>query len=257
MDSLQQIINQIPSSWRDITVDHYQFINEVQFESEDGFLSKTLKAVEVLCGIHEDDDVFDELTVSDIKTLSTRIDFLKHLPTNVNFEIDNYSLINFNKITCGQYIDIEFWLEDITPNLHKIMATIYQQCKYDEWGNKIYEPYIYDINKRSEVFSELPMSNVYGAVDYYLQWREKFIEDNKSIFEKEDADDEQDLNMFSKEEQEEIKQDIEKEKIKQKYAWPYFLHQLADGDIVKMKEMLNLNLLYVINMYKMKKLFNG
>lgn len=259
MNQLNKIIDMIPSSWDDISVDKYQYTHEIQFEDDDGFFSKTIKTMQIICDIDDEDDVFDDLKLDDIKILSSKLNFIKSLPQKVNNSVNEWSLIDFNNILVGQFIDIEFWLKNLENNLHKILSVIYQKTKEDEWGNIEFEPYIYDINKRSEIFSYISMGKVYGGLSLYLQWRENFINQNKSIFESKDEEelDETSMSMLSKEEIDEIKKDIEKEKLKADYAWPYFLYQLADGDIVKMKEMFNLKLLYVINMFKVKKLFEN
>lgn len=256
---IDKIIDLIPKNWDEITVDQYQFIHEIQFEEDDGFFSKTIKTVQALCGLYDDDELFDELKINDLKVLNIKIDFIKNLPQKVIGSLGEYRLINFNDITVGQFVDIEFWIKDTEKNLNKILCVIYQKTKLDEWGNVIFEPYKYDVNKRSEVFSYLGMGEVYGGLNEYIKWRENFIEQNKSIFESKDEEDldETSMSMLSKEDVEEIKKDIEKEKLKQKYAWPYFLYKLADEDILKVKEMFDLKLVYVINMFKMKKLFEN
>lgn len=258
-NQLDKIINLIPASWNEITIDQYQYIQEIQFDEDDGFFSKTIKSVQALCGLDDDDEIFDELNVKDLTVLGSKIEFLKTLPQKVTDYVDEYMLIDFNNITVGQFVDIEFWIENTEENLHKILCVIYQRTKSDEWGNIEFEPYKYDVNKRSESFSYMSMGKVYGGFNKYLQWRENFIEQNKSIFESRDEEeiDETSMSMLSQEEIDDIKKDIEKEKLKQKYAWPFFLHQLAEGDILKMKEMFDLKLLYVINMFKMRKLFEN
>jgi len=253
----QQIIDLIPNSWDDITVDHYQFILESEFEDDDGFFSKKIKSLEILCGLEEGDELIDNLSLDELKDLISKIEFLNVLPQKVTSSFNGYTLIDFNKIKVGQYIDIDFWIGDINKNLHKIMSALYLKTKVDEWGNTIFEPYEFDINKRSDEFTVNPMSVTYGAVGSYLQWRERFIEDNKSIFIQEKIDDDLDESMLSKDEVEELKMDEEKEKTKQKYAWPYFIYQLANGDLIKMKSMFDLNMVYVINMFKMTKLFEN
>lgn len=253
----QKIIKLIPASWDEITVDHYQFILESEFEEDDGFFSKKIKALEVLCGLEEGDELIDELSIAELKELVSKIEFLNTLPQKVNNSLADYTLIKFENIQVGQYIDIEFWIENINDNLHKIMAALYLKTRTDEWGNLEYEPYKFDINKRADEFTVNSMSVTYGAVDAYLKWRENFIQSNQSIFQGETKEEELDESMLSKEEIEELKIDEEKEKTKQKYAWPYFLHQLADGDLLKMKDMFDLNMVYVINMFKMKKLFEN
>jgi hypothetical protein len=254
-----QIVKLIPSSWNEITVDHYQFILESKFEDDDGFFSKKIKALEILCGLDDDDSLIEELNIQELKTLINKISFLNTLPQKVNHSIDGYILIKFDKIKVGQYIDIEFWIQNIDENLHKIISALYLKTKVDEWGNVEYEPYKFDIDIRSQEFSDKSMGLVYGAVHQYLLWREGFIENNKSIFTKEEANDDDDeyTKYLSSEEIEDLKKDEEKEKTKQKYAWPYFLYQLVDGDLLKMKEMFDLNMLYVINMFKMRKLFEN
>ncbi len=162
-----------------------------------------------------------DLELEELNTILSGLKWLRSEPrVKINEKIDKYTFKPFDKITLGEFIDADYFtVQDKIVNIPIITAIFYRQTKEDEWENRLFEPYEYDIYKRSEVFKEIPITAVFGLVSEYLKFRDNFMKQYENLFAPTFEDDE-DTTELSPEE----KKEVENEKKKSKYAWESLIY---------------------------------
>jgi hypothetical protein len=131
--------------------------------------------------------------------------------------------------------------------LPTIAAILYRQTKLNEWNETITEPYEYDPRNRKELFMEVGITQIYGIVTSFLEYKSNFEETYANLF-KPDLSDE-DIDDLD----EETKREIAEEERLDKFSWERLIYSLTDGDITKTDKVLNLSVVYVFNVLSMKK----
>jgi hypothetical protein len=250
----------VKKSWNDISVEEWLDLERLK-SNEYTFWVYQLERLSILCEVDSDDDYFDDLDIEDINELIKEAAFLDTPPNkNHKTEIAEYKLINLNKITNGEWIDLDTYLtKDFLNNYTKILSILYRKIKVNEWGYVEYEPYNYDINTRSLDFEFININEVYGVIEYLLDWRSNILNNYKSILIGDDGEelDEEEKEGLSEADIKEIEEDLKKEKVKKDFSWLKFIYDLSDGDITKMKDVLNtsfiltMNTQMMLNVYKL------
>ena len=240
----------IPKSWQEIKVYQYQDILTFDTSGKGAFE----KYIEYLSIITETEtEEWEDMDLDEVLDIIKNIEWLKTAPSsNFKTSIDSFQLIDLNQLELGAYIDIEFFKKDLFKNFHILLAILYRKTKLNEWGETIIEPYEYDINKRSELFLDLSINDVYGIINHYHTFYENFINNYSNLFNQEVPEEELDpIEELS----EEDKKEIAKEEERAKWAWEILLNNLTDNDITKYDKVLKLNLIFVFNHLSFKKLF--
>lgn len=241
----------IPKSWSDIKVYQYQDM----LSNDLNGIGTFEKYIEYLSIITEtDSEDWEDMDLDEVLEIIKSIEWLKTSPsTNFKTKIEGLSLIDFNKLELGAYIDIEYFKKDLFKNFHLILAILYRKTKENEWGEIIYEPYDYDINNRSELFLDISINDVYGLINHYHNFYENFINNYSTLFNQDVPEDELDpVDELTEEDKKELK----KEQERAKWAWEILIHNLSEKDITKYDEILKLNLIFVFNHLSFKKIFN-
>jgi hypothetical protein len=249
--------NKLPKNWNEVTLYQYQellSINNSEYESDIDIL---LDKISILTGIDIDDDEFIAMNFDDLIDILRNVSWIETEPPN-NFVSRYYKfeIKDINKIKLGEFIDIEALAEDgYIKNLHIICSILYKQYKIDEWGNKIEEPYIYDIYDRANIFSEAPIGNIWGVLKHYLDFKNNLINKYYILFNNESFELE-DTEGLTPEEIEDIKKEIEEDKKKSKWSWMSLINKLSNGDITKYDKITDLPLLLIFNELIMRKEMN-
>lgn len=256
---MDKFIELLPKSWNDITLEVYQEIYEIEnsteFESNTDFLLELLACV---LQIGSDDEMLEDISIDEVCVLIDRISWIRK-PLNIKFQPRNckYTAKSFNKITLGEFIDIEHYLsKDNILNIHYLCAIMYRRVKLDEWDNTIYEPYNYDIEERSKEFLDYSIVSIIGILDSYMNFRNNFLENYKPLFEGDDHNEEiveDEYNQLEGRDLIDAKIEHEQNKIKQKWSWDALIWELCNEDITKFDEVTDSNLILVFNMLAMKK----
>lgn len=251
-----EILNNIPTCWRNVRLDQYLELNNIVVDDYDSLTSIQLEKISILTDTSSDDEIWDEVDIDELSKIYNTISFLNTTPTlsNPEFLLNNtFIVIKSTKITVGEFIDLESYIEDgVDKNISKIAATLIRKYKVGEWGEIIIEPYsAVNLDNRIEDIMECGTEDIYSIVMNYINFRNRVFEAYKNLFEP-DIPDETDEVELTEEELEEIQQ-IEKDEAKlRKWNWERFLYSISGGDLIKAKEMLNMGLLYVFNMLSMK-----
>lgn len=249
------MINNLPKSWEDITLDQYIELDQLDSDSFENEFDLILEQLSIILNTSSDDDIFDELDIDELVNIMSKIKWLrKEPPTNVKNKINNLTLKDLNKLKLGEFIDLEYFFSiDYKTNLHIIASILYKQNKEDEWCNTIEEPYIYDVYKRGEIFKSLPITNTYGLITNYLNWKETFLDIYENLFEDSNYDKIENEEMFDQDELKELKDEIEVDKKKAAFSWEAILWELSGNNIANYDEVLNTSLVLVMNTLSMRK----
>lgn len=237
---------QLPTSWNNISVSQYAELKGLEAGSFDSAFDYNLEMLSILTDtdINDIEDLdFDEMT-----GIINELSWINREPNRpINRKISDLHYIGFQHLKVGEFIDLEYYF---TNNYHKhltdICAVVYRKSKLDEWGNVVFEPYSYDLNDRKELFNELPCTDVYGIVKDYILFRDNFMNAYINLFQEPATDEiEEDLT-------DEDKEEIKKEDSLNKWSWEKTLYILANEDITRIDDVLNMNLIFAFNMLSMK-----
>lgn len=235
----------IPKSWSEIYLDQFVSIRTLETRS---IYSNSLEILAILTDTTSNDEIWDDMDLDDMNDLINDILWLKNEPsTNFKRHIDDLEIVDINKITFGEFLDLEYYFTDYYNNLSKICAVMYRKYKYDEWGIKRYEPYPeYDINERAMMFEDKFITDIYGVIKYYLDFKE-MINRTYDLFEP--AIDDEDLEELDEEDLEAEKQ----EKVYRNWVWENILHKLSNGDITKYDDILKKPIIFIFNQLSFQK----
>jgi len=242
-----------PSSWHEITVGEYIELKEIENDDDLSFFGKNLEKICLLT----DSDEWDEKPANQIFKVIKENDWLvSKIPGNYKKEIDDFKLIPFHKLTLAEWIDIEGYI--IKDKILNVIALIYKQHKVDEWGNIEFEPYKYKTDDRLSKFENCYITDVYGAIEDVVKFRENVLSNYSELFVNLDEDfeaTEEDKEFLSEKEIEEIKQDIKKQNERKEFAWQKLLDDISGGDWTRIEKLLEMPVLFVFNMLLMKEKF--
>jgi hypothetical protein len=239
----------LPKSWNEITIE--QFIELSNLDASIGSYSYNSEALSVLSdtSIEEIEDV----DIEDMANIMLELNWAKSQPKNFyRNELLGMVVKPISKLTLFEYIDLEhYFANNYISNLAIIAAIRYKHTEVNKFSNLIYEPYSYSPRDRQELFLDLPITEVYGLIQEFLQYRDKFLKTYENLFNPEAEDD---LTPQEKAEMdaEEIKE-IEDAKKSTKWSWELMIYTLCDGDLTKYEALGELPLVLVFNMLGMKK----
>lgn len=156
-------------------------------------------------------------------------------------------LIDFNNITFGQFIDLEYYIEEgYIEHISEIVATLYLQMEKVRFKKSIYERYgDVDIDERAGyIASKIYINDVYGKVKSFLKWRDNIFASYNFWDDSLEGVDPNDLNEEEMAIYKEEMERIEKSKLS---MWQDMLHMLSNGDITKYDDILGTNIFMVFN----------
>jgi len=238
----------IPTGWHQISIEQYIEINELQQTEFDSLLDYEIEILSILT--NEEYNSFLDLDFDELNNIIDKIKWLKQQPrTKIKQNIGEYSLINVDRLKLGEFIDLEFWFsENYVSNLPKICALFYRKTKLNEWGERVFEPYEFDIDVRKDEFYSISVAEVYEIIPIYLKFRENFIQVYSNLFEPTIADPDIDEELDA----EDLKEEQNEAKFK-RWSWEQTIYNLANEDVTKFDEVLRMPLVFAFNMLAMKK----
>jgi hypothetical protein len=239
----------LPKSWNDITVEQFIELRSLNNEDFDSLFSYEIECLSILTDI--DVDEFDDMEIDELSKIVKQVTFIKKQPSNIfKNEINNLTYIGLNDLKLGEFIDLEYYFaNDYVKHLTYISSVLYRKTKLSEWEELIFEDYSFNIEKRKEQFNELPITSIYGIIAEYIKFRENFLKVYENLFNPifdEDELDEAELD------EEDLKEQEAEDKIN-RWSWEHTLYNLANEDVTKIKDVLELNLVFAFNILGMKK----
>ena len=239
----------LPKKWSQVTLE--QFIEFSAIDKEQGAYHYNSEALSILSD--EPIDTIEDLDVDEMAELVAEAKWCTSEPSKrYKHELLGMKFKPLNKLTLYEYIDLDYYFNNnYITNLDKVCAICYRQSKVNEWGDEVLEPYEFDCNIRAERFLDLPITDVYGIVHEFLNYRDTFLKNYENLFTGELAEE------LSEEERremdpEEVKE-IEQEQKLAKWSWEQTIYGLTNGDITKSEKVGALPLIYVFNTLAMKK----
>jgi hypothetical protein len=191
------------------------------------------------------------MEIDELSKIVKQVTFIKKQPSNIfKNEINNLTYIGLNDLKLGEFIDLEYYFaNDYVKHLTYISSVLYRKTKLSEWEELIYEDYSFNIEKRKEQFNDLPITSVYGIIAEYIKYRENFLKVYENLFNPIFDEDELDDAELD---EEDIKEQEAEDKIN-RWSWEHTLYNLANEDVTKIKDVLELNLVFAFNILGMKK----
>ena len=235
----------LPSSWDEILTD--QYIELRGLDNELPYFDLMLETISIVTDT--DIDELEELSFNELVAIEKQLVWLTSEPSkNITQTIDKYHYKGLDDLTLGEFIDLNhYFSENFVEELPTIAAILYRQTKLNEWNETIIEPYEYDPRNRRGLFMEVGITQIYGIVTSFLEYKSNFEETYANLF-KPDLSDE-DIDDLD----EETKKEIAEEERLDKFSWERLIYSLTDGDITKTDKVLNLSVVYVFNVLSMKK----
>lgn len=238
----------LPKSWNEIDVLQFKEIREL-YSIEEVF-AREIEILSALVGVSSDD--LEDLDVSEVSVMLKDITFINSEPSkNYKHELDKWKFKPLSKLTCGEFIDLEyFFANDYIKHICHIASIVYRQHNINQWGQITYEPYDYNPFDRYEMFDEYCINDIYGIIPEYLSFRESFIDKYHLLFNEEDEPDDNEPKTS-----EESKAQAE-QKSAVKWGWERLIYSLCNEDLTKFKQVTDLPLILTFNMLSMKKELN-
>ena len=185
---MKEIKLTIPDNWKDITIGTYQKYVKIQ-EGKGTDKTKVVKSLALLCNTSPFivkkmayTDLLDIMNIIKgmIDTEPKKEDFVKLFTFS---EIEFGFVPNLNKLTTGEYIDLESYCKNPIENLHIIMSILYR--KVTNKVNKRYaiEPYNPDEFKE-ELFKDCPMNIALSSLGFFLTLGERLAKTSLLYLEK-------------------------------------------------------------------------
>jgi hypothetical protein len=239
----------LPKSWNDITVEQFIELRSLNNEDFDSLFSYEIECLSILTDI--DVDEFDDMEIDELSKIVKQVTFIKKQPSNIfKNEINNLTYIGLNDLKLGEFIDLEYYFaNDYVKHLTYISSVLYRKTKLSEWEELIFEDYSFNIEKRKELFNDLPITSVYGIIAEYIKFRENFLKVYENLFNPIFDDEELDEAELD---EEDLKEQEAEDKIN-RWSWEHTLYNLANEDVTKIKDVLELNLVFAFNILGMKK----
>lgn len=251
------ILKRLPSNWNLITIDQYIELKTLEQE-ELSSTSLVLEQLAVLLDTDSTDPDIENLDVDDLFSCIEQLAFLSSDPPSNAQKLNlEFEPIELNELVIGEFIDLEHYIEEPLDNLKIILAILFKKKKKDEWGNTICEPYIYDINERSEQFGGIPITSGMYWLRKYINWKKDFMKTYENLFEdsdtgKEVAEESKELSGY---EHVEYRKELLRQQSKAKFSWENTIYGLANGDITKFNDVFGQKVILVFNVLGMKKTF--
>lgn len=241
----------LPRNWNDITFYQYQELVDIELNIED---NKMIEQLAVLLDISPDDEIISDLDIDEVFDIFAKLKWLqKPIPKKIEKVIEDKKLKDFSDIRLGEFIDIEYYLQnDAIDGKLMVASILYRRFKIDEWNNIIYEPYIYDPVERSELYKSMSICSIEGLMDEYLNFRENFLKNYQQLFEGEESF-EEDFDDLQGREVAEMKKAVAENKKKKKWGFENLIWNLSGGDITKFEQLFEMKLIMVFNVLSMRK----
>jgi hypothetical protein len=247
----------LPKNWNDVTVEQFITLKNIIEKPDDLYYIRYIEILSILTDTMPDDKIWKDIKIIEITNLIDSLTWLRTEPTTKYKEIiNNNKIINLFNLSFGEWLDIEnLFGENLFNNLPKICGLLYRKIKIDEWDNEIFQPYDnVDYNKTIEFYENLPITDIYGIISYYTNFRKMFTSTYENLLEpKIDLLD--DIETDYELDEEDIKLEKE-EKLNEKWGWERVINKLSNGDITKTTEILNLPVIFVMNHLSMLKELN-
>ena len=240
----------LPKSWSEIDVLQFKEIRELYTITE--VFNREIEILAIVADVSSEE--LEDLDIEEVTDMINEIKFVNSEPSKqYKHQLNDYHFKPLDKLTIGEYIDLEFYFsKDYNQHIGHIASIFYRQKSTNEWGVTIYEPYNFSPRQRFELFEDYCINDIYGIVPEFIAFRENFMETYGNLFyDDSDSDEEEDKPTTSQE-----SKDLQLKKSELKWGWERLVYSLCNEDLTKFNEVINLPLIMTFNMLAMKKELN-
>jgi len=155
-----------------------------------------------------------------------------------------------NTMTLAEFID--GYHMAINKDVVGIVALLYRlRIKSSEIGRDEWEDWGGFTHKRRKFFEDVDWFEVKKHVESFYKFKDQILKEYYENHEEEDI-----YKGLTPEERKIVEEEEKKEEVKKQYMWEQMLYQLANGDITKFEQILDMNVVLVFNIVNMKKTLN-
>ena len=240
----------LPKSWSEIDVLQFKEIRELYTITE--VFNREIEILAIVADVSSEE--LEDLDIEEVTAMINEIKFVNSEPSKqYKHQVNDYHFKPLDKLTIGEYIDLEFYFsKDYNQHIAHIASIFYRQKSTNEWGVTVFEPYNFSPRQRFELFEDYCINDIYGIVPEFIAFRENFMETYGNLFHDEsDSDEEEDKPTTSQE-----SKDLQLKKSELKWGWERLVYSLCNEDLTKFNEVINLPLIMTFNMLAMKKELN-
>lgn len=228
-----------------LTLNQYREINAL---SEGGVFERMIHTVSVVRGLDEYEvqewDSYKLVEAYNNDQQKTKVS--ERYSDKIKIHDTELTLINFEALKLGQWIDLESMVsDDYIGNLHRIAACIYLQHSGGGMYSDEWEQYgKVNIEYRSGLIDQLPAQQTIGACAKYLKFRKNLF-DSYELF----SDPFEGVNVEELDDEERAIYNEEKAEREKgaKNQWERLLNILAQNDSTKFDAILDHNLFLALN----------
>ena len=240
----------LPKSWSEIDVLQFKEIRELYTITE--VFNREIEILAIVADVSSED--LEDLDIEEVTAMINEIKFVNSEPSKqYKHQVNDYHFKPLDKLTIGEYIDLEFYFsKDYNQHIAHIASIFYRQKSLNEWGVTVFEPYNFSPRQRFELFEDYCINDIYGIVPEFIAFRENFMETYGNLFhDDQDSDEEEDKPTTTQE-----SKDLQLKKSELKWGWERLVYSLCNEDLTKFNEVINLPLIMTFNMLAMKKELN-
>ena len=188
---MKEVKLRIPNEWSDITIGIYQEYVKIQ-EGKASEKNKVIRSLALLCNTSTFvvkkmayTDLLDIMNIIKgmIDTEPQEDDFVKVFTFS---DIEFGFVPNLNKLTTGEYIDLESYCKNPIENLHIIMSILYRKVTNKVNDRYAIEPYNPDEFKE-ELFKDCPMNIALSSLGFFLTLGERLAMTSLRYLEKQEV----------------------------------------------------------------------
>lgn len=234
----------LPRNWNEVSVSQWVELSTIDPQEFNSVFLQTIEALSILSDT--DPEELEDLDPEELLDLASKVQFIKREPSNKPKDlVKGFRLKPLDALTLGEFIDLEYYTIQLAENFTLLLSILYKRWKSDEWGNVIFEPYTYKLTERKEVFNELSINEVFGAVNNYVAYSNDFKKRYENLF-----------NPVIEEEEpteldeDDLKAEAEEQRFN-KWSWEKLLYDLSNQDLTKIDAVTDLPLVFVFNMLSM------
>ena len=241
---------QLPKSWSEIDVLQFKEIRELYTITE--VFNREIEILAIVADVSSEE--LEDLDIEEVTAMINEIKFVNSEPSKqYKHQVNDYHFKPLDKLTIGEYIDLEFYFsKDYNQHISHIASIFYRQKSVNNWGVTIFEPYDFSPRQRFELFEDYCINDIYGIVPEFIAFRENFMETYGNLFhDDQDSDEEEDKPTTTQE-----SKDLQLKKSELKWGWERLVYSLCNEDLTKFNEVINLPLIMTFNMLAMKKELN-
>lgn len=234
----------LPRNWNEVTVSQWQELMSIDPVEFNSVFLQTIEGLSILSDT--DPEEIEDLTPEELVDLASKVSFTKREPSNKPKDtVKGLRLKPLDALTLGEFIDLEYYTLQIVQNFDIILSILYKRWKTDEWGNVIFEPYLYPLVSRKEIFSDVSINEVFRAVYNYIEYANDFKQRYENLFNPV-IEEEESVEL----DEEDLKAEAEEQRFN-KWSWEKLLYDLSNQDLTKIDAITDLNLVFVFNMLSM------